>query len=143
MLRKAILFSLSLVFPLFFLPEAECLADAKPKMKGAIESARDNALTLNNVTTLKQYAIVLIQIGDIAKAETIITRMRSEFSVDTNFPKTLLPIVGAYRQAKEFDQARDLYQRIVTEFPDSDSTSRARRYIAEIDIISKNKSGHV
>ena len=84
----------------------------------------------------------LIGSGDYSGAQKAIDRMAADFADDPDLADTLYQIAETYRWSIRHDEAKDLYQRIVRDYPNSAVASKAKFGIPREEITSLIESGN-
>jgi TolA-binding protein len=72
-----------------------------------------------------------------AKIKTLISQYRD----DPNLPWTLYAIGEQYRWTRNYDQAKELYEKIIRDHPDTECATKARIALINSDIIAKIDAG--
>ena len=83
----------------------------------------------------------LIKSGDYAAAEAEVDNLVNSYSGSEYLPAALYHIARRYQWSRQYDQAKDIHQQIIRQFPDSDEADRARLDMGRIDVLSLIKSG--
>ena len=65
--------------------------------------------------------------------ETAIERLSKAVDYDPNNAEALYALANAYRENKDYVQARKIYVQVIELFPDTEKAIKAQGYIAEID----------
>ena len=65
--------------------------------------------------------------------ETAIERLNKAVDYDPNNAEALYALANAYRENKDYVQARKIYVQVIELFPETEKAIKAQGYIAEID----------
>jgi len=91
---------------------------------------------------LAQMDIVsLADSGDAGAAQAGIDKLIADFAGQSELPSFLYQIAAKFKTRKEYYQARDVYQRIAREYPETPHGDRARLDIRKMEILSFIHSG--
>jgi len=79
-------------------------------------------------------AIASVHLKDYQTAEALTKQMRTEFASHTQLPEAICLIAGAYRSARDYDKALDLYQLILKDWPGSEQALWTKAGMARMAI---------
>lgn len=77
-----------------------------------------------------------VRLGNIRAAQSIIDRMKADFSGYLSLPAALYETIESYEVARDYDQAKGICQQLIQEYPDSKYSLQAQLDIAKLDILS-------
>ena len=97
----------------------------------------------SNRAVWSQMEIVMsnMLLGNEESVRSEITTLSTNYSSDPNLPWTLYAIGEQYRWAQNYDQARELYEKIIREHPDIECATKARIALINSDIIANINAG--
>jgi tetratricopeptide (TPR) repeat protein len=78
--------------------------------------------------------LYLIELGNYGLAAEALTKLLSEFSEHPDLAWTLDGIAGKYEKAKRYDEARSIYQKIVTDYNKTDYALTAQKKLTILEI---------
>jgi TolA-binding protein len=96
-------------------------------------------LTMNatgDILSDRQQIESLIEAGKLTEAQTQIEQFKADYSQDSGLPDALYLIAHRYRLEHKWEQAINLYNQIIQDYPDSPSASRATLGIARVGVLS-------
>ena len=85
---------------------------------------------------LREEIMSLISAQDYPGAQKALDKLITQFSSNSDLPETLYWIAETYRWVGKHEEAKNLHQRIVRDYPDSSYSSRAKLGISREEIIS-------
>jgi tetratricopeptide (TPR) repeat protein len=82
----------------------------------------------------KDVAILNIILGDQTAAQAAFDKLVTDFSTRATLPNVLYEIARAYEKAKEFNQAKEVYQRIVQVCPGTSQAGDSPLDVRKLDV---------
>jgi tetratricopeptide (TPR) repeat protein len=98
--------------------------------------ARKARLRLANIEILS-----LVDSGAAQQALAAIDRLIVDFPGESDLPDLLYEVAGKFKAKEQYQQARDVYQRITQQYPDSPFADKARSDIPRMEVLSLIHSG--
>jgi len=89
-----------------------------------------------DILSTQQEIESLIEANKLTEAQTQIEQLKATYSRDPQLPEALYWIAHRYRLEHKWDQAINLYNQIIQDYPDSQSASRATLGIARVGVLS-------
>ncbi len=84
-----------------------------------------------------------INVGKTSEAQAGINSLIANFSGHPDLPKALYYIGRKYRWSNQYGEARNYYQQVVQQYPDSSYAGKAQRDIAEVNILLDINAGKI
>jgi len=84
-----------------------------------------------------------INAGKTSQAQAGINSLIANFSGHPDLPKAIYYIGRKYRWTKQYEEARNYYQQIIQQYPDSSYAAKAQRDIAEVNILLDITAGKI
>jgi len=91
----------------------------------------DDALEAQKLLTISH-----IHRGSRDEAELALQELLAKFSENEHIAKTVDDIADEYRESKDYDKARQLYQHVVGNWPDADYAPESQRGLILLDILA-------
>jgi len=82
-----------------------------------------------------------IAMGELSEASAGIEQFLSKCSDDKRLPEALSYIAGSFEYAKRYDEAKNIFQKIAEQFPESSQAGELTFVIARIGILSAIDTG--
>lgn len=82
----------------------------------------------------KGVVISNIALGNNTQAQAALDKLATDFSTHAKLPNVLYEIARTYEKAKEFDQAKEVYQRIVQVCPGTSQASDSPLDVRKLDV---------
>jgi len=83
-----------------------------------------------------QRSCLLSCYNDYNQSEEALDKLIADFSEHPDFPETLYWIAERYRWAREYEQAKNLYEQVMQDYPDSVYASRAELGLSTANFMS-------
>ena len=77
----------------------------------------------------------------LAEAQTAFNKLTGDYAGYSGLPEAYYAIARRYESFANYNQARDLYQQIAQQFPDTEQGSRSRMHVITMDIFALLDSG--
>jgi len=93
------------------------------KAKQLYQRVTEMALSVEDeyaICAQKGMATAAIRLGDSAGAESAITKLKTDFAVNSRLAQALNDVAGEYRETNEFDKAGELYKYVISNWPDGE-----------------------
>jgi len=90
----------------------------------------------------KTNVLSLIKSGDYTAAGTALDKLVQDFSGHSELPSALCDIARQYGWSYEYERAKDVYQWIIQQYPDSSKAGSVPLDVARIDLLALIKSGN-
>jgi TolA-binding protein len=107
---------------------------AEPIYQQIIQNFPDSSYAKEKLDLSRTYVIYLIESGNYSLAAEALTTLLAEFSQHPDLAWTLDGIAGRYEKAKKYDEARSIYQKIVTDYNETDYAFTAQKKLAFLEI---------
>jgi TolA-binding protein len=79
----------------------------------------------------------LMVAGNYSQAERAINKLISNFSENPDLPEALYNIAHIYAWLIKYEEARNLYQKIISDYPDSSYAAKAEMGLSGLEVVSK------
>jgi tetratricopeptide (TPR) repeat protein len=107
---------------------------AEPIYQQIVQNFPDSAYAKEKLDLSRTNIIYLIESGNYTLAAGALNKLLSEFYEHPDLAWTLDGIAGRYEQAKRYDEARSIYQKIVTDHNETDYALTAQKKLAILEI---------
>jgi len=107
---------------------------AAPIYQQIVQNFPDSSYVKEKLDLSRTNIIYLIESGNYNLAAEALTKLLSDFSEHPDLAWTLDGIAGRYEKAKRYDQARSIYQKIVTDYNETDYAFTAQKKLAILEI---------
>jgi len=116
----------------------ECLEQAKDLFNSVAKDFPNSSRAVEaRLYSVMTDARLKLRDGDIAGVEAVIAKIRTENSSNPVLPNGLYNIAWAYAERPEwFGQAKDLFNSVAKDFPDSSVAADARFYGTVMDVLA-------
>jgi tetratricopeptide (TPR) repeat protein len=108
--------------------------EAQPIYQLIIQQCPDSSYAREQLDLARTNVLYLIELGNYGLAAEALTKLLSEFSEHPDLAWTLDGIAGRYEKAKRYDEARSIYQRIVTDHNETDYAFTAQKKLTILEI---------
>jgi tetratricopeptide (TPR) repeat protein len=107
---------------------------AEPIYQQIIQNFPDSSYAMEQLDTSRTNIIYLIESGNYSLAAEALTTLLADFNEHHDLAWTLDGIAGRYEKAKRYDEARSIYQKIVTDHRESDYAFTAQKKLTILEI---------
>lgn len=95
----------------------------------------------SEINKQKENIYLLIDAGKFAEAKAATDKMTVEYPGQTKLPDMLFWIAARYQQVESFDNAKQIYEQVIRDFPDSPWAGKAKLSNAQSESMSLIVSG--
>jgi TolA-binding protein len=114
------------------------------RKRGSYHKARDlykyavqnHAGSEHAMESQKGLVLCDIALGDDPNAESAMNKLTSDYPANPGLPAVLCDVAGAYEKARRFDKAKNVYQQVMQQYPDSRHAEKGPLNIRRADILS-------
>jgi TolA-binding protein len=111
--------------------------DAKRLYQQIVQKFPDNSYADRaRLGVQRMEAMLLVMSENYEQAQSVIDQMAVDFAENPDLPGTLYWIAGRYDEKGNLEKARQNYQRIIEDFPDSPYAEKAKLFLARTNAIS-------
>ncbi len=89
-----------------------------------------------DILSIRQEIESLIEAGQLTDAQIQIDKLKADYSQDSDLPDALYQVAERYRWTDNREQAKQLYQQIVQDYPGRAEATKARLGLAREEIMS-------
>ena len=93
------------------------------------------------LNVLRTKALFLIESGNDSEAKTVIDKLVADFFSHRALPEALHDIARVYKKSRKYEEAKNIYQQIIQQYPDSPYAGKARLDVPKINVLSLIESG--
>ncbi|MDH4240144.1 MAG: tetratricopeptide repeat protein [Phycisphaerae bacterium] len=107
---------------------------AGPIYQQIIQSFPDSSYAKEKLDLSRTNIIYLIESGNYSLAAGALTTLLADFNEHPDLAWTLDGIAGRYEKAEKYDEARSIYQKIVTDYNETDYAFTAQKKLTILEI---------
>ncbi len=107
---------------------------AAPIYQQIIQNFPDSSYAMEQLDLSRTNVIYLIESGNYSLAAEALTTLLADFNEHPDLAWTLDGIAGRYEKAKRYNEARSIYQKIVTDYNETDYAFTAQKKLTILEI---------